>query len=171
MSEILMPAKILVIDLDKCTGCERCTLACSFKKNGSFSRTNSRIRVFTWRETGDFIPATCLHCNPAPCQEACGVGAIHRDGRTGAVYIDYKTCINCKACMYACPYGAISIDSSGRVVKCDLCEGEPACVNACSFNALRYEKALKAVDKLVVEYVKSLKAAGVSRGPSAAIRP
>lgn len=171
MSEIYAPPKILVIDLDKCTGCERCILACNFKKSGSFGRTNSRIRVYSWRETGDFIPATCLHCNPAPCQEACGVGAIHRDGRTGAVYIDYKTCINCKACMYACPYGAISIDSQGRVVKCDLCEGEPACVQQCSFNALRYEKPSRAVDKLAVEYIKTLKQAGVSRGPSAPIRP
>ncbi|MEM3398665.1 MAG: 4Fe-4S dicluster domain-containing protein [Nitrososphaerota archaeon] len=171
MSSVFVPEKILVIDMDKCTGCERCTLACSFKKSGKFGRTDSRIRVFSWKETGDFIPATCLHCNPAPCQESCGVGAIHRDGKTGAVSIDYKTCINCKACMYACPYGSISIDTQGRVVKCDLCEGQPSCVEACSFNALRFEKAVKAVDKLVMEYVRSLKEAGVSKGPSAPARP
>jgi Fe-S-cluster-containing dehydrogenase component len=166
-----VPQKILVIDMDRCTNCERCVLACNYAKTGKFGRTDSRIRVFAWRETGDFIPVVCLHCNPAPCQEACGVGAIHRDAKTGAVYIDYGTCISCKACMYACPYGVISIDSTGRVVKCDLCEGDPACVKACAFKALRYEVATRAVEKLAYEYAKALKAAGVVKGPAAAVRP
>ena len=45
-------------------------------------------------------------------------------------------------CMIACPFGAISVDPlSSKVVKCDLCVGEPACADFCPTNAIEYVTA------------------------------
>lgn len=153
--------KVLVFDSGRCTGCERCMLACSYAKTKSYGYRDTLIRVFSWRDTGDFVVVGCYHCDPAPCMEACGVDAIYRDPKTNAVLIDQKKCINCKACLYACPYGVITIDRTGRVVKCDLCGGDPACVKVCSYNALRFEEAAKVSDRFSFQYAEALRSATV----------
>lgn len=148
---------ILEFDSGKCTGCERCVLACNYIKTGYFGTRDARIRVFTWRDTGDFIVTGCYQCDPAPCMEACGVDAMYRDPKTNAILIDYRKCINCKACVYACPYGAITLGSNGKVIKCDLCAGEPACVKACDFGALKYVRADRVGISFAYQYALSLK--------------
>ena len=43
--------------------------------------------------------------------------------------------------MLNCPFGAISIDSGDeKLIKCDLCGGDPTCVKFCSTGALQYVK-------------------------------
>jgi Fe-S-cluster-containing hydrogenase component 2 len=44
-----------------------------------------------------------------------------------------------------CPFGAMSFDAVGKkVIKCDLCDGEPACVSFCDMKALDYVDAHRA---------------------------
>jgi len=164
--------KILVFDSSKCTGCELCVLACNYIKTGVFGTRDSRIRVFSWRETGDFVVLGCYQCDPAPCMEACGVDAIYRDPKTGALKIDMGKCINCKACIYACPYGAITIGSHGKVIKCDLCDGAPVCVKVCKYGALRYEEAVKVGVDFALQYAQTLKLkTDVSKRTWSGLRP
>jgi Fe-S-cluster-containing dehydrogenase component len=57
---------------------------------------------------------------------------MSRDERTGAIVVDDDACTLCHECVEACSYGAINISLDGEVLKCDLCGGEPACVEFCS---------------------------------------
>lgn len=129
--------KTLVVNLDLCNGCRLCELACSFEKIKEFSPTNSRISVHVWPKTAEFVPVVCYQCDPAPCMKACQIpGAMTRDQKTSAVTINPSECVNCKVCMTACPYGGVGLDKRGVVFKCDLCGGEPKCVDVCPPKAI-----------------------------------
>lgn len=134
--------KILVVDYDKCTGCELCTLHCSFKKTETFNRARARVNVIRWEEQGITIPSMCAHCAEPPCVHVCPVNALSKDEETGAVNLDTTICIGCKRCMMVCPFGAPSVDPyTGEVFKCDLCNGDPVCAQVCPTGAIQYLKA------------------------------
>lgn len=136
-----MPGR-LVVEEEKCTGCTGCMLACSFAKDLVFSLTRSRIRVLRDQEHADFRPRVCIQCEEAPCIQACPVGALSRDGATGAIRLDEEACIGCRRCVEACPYGGVGFDEeTQKPLICDLCGGSPACVEACRFpQAIRYQE-------------------------------
>ncbi len=47
--------------------------------------------------------------------------------------------MGCKVCTIACPFGTVNYNqSSGKVIKCDLCGGDPACARACPTQAITY---------------------------------
>jgi len=72
----------------------------------------------------------------------CPVKALSMDEQLMRVSVNYDLCIGCRFCVAACPFGAMSLDPSTRkVVKCDLCDGEPMCVHFCETRALQYEEA------------------------------
>ena len=129
----------LVFDASLCTGCRACELACSFVSEGVFQPSRSRVTVVKYDEQGIDIPLGCMHCENAPCVSACPVSAISTDSETGAVLLDNNVCIGCKLCITVCPFGAIGYkDREGILYKCDLCSGEPECVNWCFTGALKY---------------------------------
>ncbi len=115
-----------------CIGCRECELMCSLKHYGVFTPGLSRIRVDYSAEEKSYEPAACMHCDEPACAEACPVEAMSRDERTGAMVIDDDTCTMCHQCAEACPYDAINIAPDGQALKCDLCGGEPVCVEFCS---------------------------------------
>jgi Fe-S-cluster-containing dehydrogenase component len=48
------------------------------------------------------------------------------------------------SCVFACPFGATFLDQqTGKVLKCDLCDGDPTCVKVCPTGALSFEEISK----------------------------
>jgi Fe-S-cluster-containing hydrogenase component 2 len=131
--------KVLIIEYEKCVGCRTCEMACSAKHTATVNLHQSRVSVVKWDMDGQGVPIACSHCESAPCQAICPMMAIARDESLGRVWIDYTKCIGCRMCVAVCPFGAISFDSiSGKVIKCDLCDGDPLCARFCSYGALHY---------------------------------
>jgi Fe-S-cluster-containing hydrogenase component 2 len=134
--------KVLHINPDKCTGCLQCEMACSFENYGTYATSKSRIKVFDFHHTGKKVPYTCTQCDEAWCLHACPVEAITVDKLTGAKVVNDSTCVGCKVCTIACPFGTVNyVQETGKVQKCDLCGGDPACVEACPTTAITYVDA------------------------------
>ena len=136
----------MVVDLRRCIGCHACSIACKTENEVPLGGFRNRVRYLEQpeKDTLSFLPLLCMHCQDAPCLSACPTQAPTRlaDGR---VVINQDKCCGMKACISACPYGAIYIDAkSGRADKCDLCthrtslDLEPACVASCPTDTLRY---------------------------------
>jgi len=131
--------KVLVVDPLKCAGGKSCELACSYYRTGKFNIADSRIKVHFFPEDLSFVPTLCMQCKEAYCVQVCPTGALERDASTGVVTLDQDTCIGCKQCIVACPWGSVKLSSDGEtVMKCDNCGGDPACVKVCDSGALAY---------------------------------
>ena len=155
----------MVIDLRKCDGCKKCTLACQTEHN--LPENFEWIKVFPVTDKQGreyFMPRPCFQCENAPCLRVCPVAATFR-AKDGVVLVDQDRCIGCRMCMAACPYGARYFNyidppvpstppahpatpefpvpqQKGTVGKCMFCvhrsaEGKlPACVDACNMKAI-----------------------------------
>jgi ferredoxin len=87
-----------------------------------------------------------MHCDKAPCIEACPVeGALYKRG-DGMVIIDPVKCTGCRLCVDACPYDVIFFNEDLNIAqKCTGCAHlldagwtEPRCVDVCPTLALRF---------------------------------
>jgi anaerobic carbon-monoxide dehydrogenase iron sulfur subunit len=133
--------KTLSIDPTRCTGCRVCEIVCSLEHTGECNPNRARIKVMKNDEEGLDLPVVCMHCADPPCVEVCPTGAMTRDNSSGAVSILDEVCLGCKLCMLVCPLGAVTVDSGspqGRVMKCDLCGGNPKCVIFCEPKAINF---------------------------------
>jgi len=134
--------KVIQIDIEKCTGCRTCEVACSIRKTGQSNPTRSRIRIIRYEKRGEFhnfIPMVCQQCSNPLCMEVCPVSAISKDADTGAIIVTTDTCVGCKVCSIVCPIGGISMDPvTNKAFKCDLCGGEPECVKHCDPEAITF---------------------------------
>lgn len=125
-----MPKWGMVIDLDKCVGCQACSVACKEENNVPYGspQEQKRGRGLNWHRvisasTGeypsarvDFIPMPCMHCNDAPCVTVCPARATYRRP-DGIVVQDFRKCIGCRYCIVACPYGARSFNFKNQRVE------------------------------------------------------
>lgn len=133
--------KILTVVPEKCDGCRVCELACSLKHTGEFNPARARIQVIGFDELF-CLPVMCSQCERPYCMEVCPSGAITKDKETGIVRVSTETCVGCKMCTMACPFGSIVFSSQERIaVKCELCDGEPECVIFCPTGALEFKEA------------------------------
>jgi len=137
--------RILIVDVEKCTGCRMCEVICSFHHERKIAPAKSRIHVLSWEREGLFIPMMCLHCDTPICLRICPVQAIYKDPQTGGVLVNSDVCIGCKMCVISCPFGGISMDMDTRkIIKCDLCLGNPKCAEICPTGAISYATVTKA---------------------------
>lgn len=160
----------LVIDLDICVGCHACAVNCKEWNTGGHSAPLTdenpygadpdgvwfnRVHSF---EAGDgdtgrtvHFPRSCLHCEEPACVTVCPTGASYKRESDGIVLVNADTCIGCKLCSWACPYGAREYDyADGVMKKCTMCidrienqnlppeDRLPACVSTCPASARHF---------------------------------
>lgn len=132
-------------NMDTCIGCGACQVACKDHNNlpaGTFFR---RVAVVTLPDgTSRFYSGACNHCREPACMDVCPNGAYTR-GADGTVRHDSGKCIGCGRCVWACPYGAVSLHARlGVAQKCLGCPEvrgrgeEPPCVAACINRSLKW---------------------------------
>lgn len=134
----------MVIDLDKCSGCQACSVACKMENDvdlGVF-----RSRVYRMGPLGEFpdnlemfyFPNMCMQCEHPSCIEVCPTKATYRT-EDGVVLVSPNRCFGCQYCIWACPYEARTLNPKTKTVeKCTLCihklrQGEqPLCAYTCT---------------------------------------
>lgn len=132
--------KVIVCDIDKCTGCELCEYACSVYRDGRINPSGARISHLRIEPVFD-IAIACMKCADPPCVRACQRDAMLQLP-DGSIRIDMDKCNFCGWCIDPCKFGAIQLDHARHLVTaCDFCAGldGPMCVEVCPYEALSYE--------------------------------
>jgi len=152
--------KVFIFDAAKCNGCHSCQVACKDEHCGNdwtpyakpqpetghfWFKLNEYVRGAIPKVKVAYVPTLCMHCDEAPCIEACDYEAISKRD-DGLVLIDPAKCNGCKLCLDACPYGVIWFNEDWKIAqKCTGCAHlldrgwpikEPRCVDACITGAL-----------------------------------
>jgi benzoyl-CoA reductase subunit BamC len=129
--------KHIRVDVDKCSGCKTCELACSaahaVPRYSIMNPARSRIKVIMDEQRDVYVPIRAGEYTQAEC-----------NGRNQYV-IEGKEYSECTFCPASCPSrDAFKEPDSGLPLKCDMCESlsvpEPMCVKVCQQGALTYEE-------------------------------
>ena len=127
-----------------CAGCRMCEITCTLAHEGHVQPTLARNIVHKDIQAGDVTHVLyCQQCDDPKCLKACPTGALHVDPDTGARVIDQDVCVGCQSCLSACIFAAAGQGESrikynpetGTCFKCDLCGGDPKCVQYCPLGA------------------------------------
>lgn len=136
------------VDLDKCSGCKACVVACHTLNGLGESETWRKVGLLTSTSPQtpikQHVTTACHHCVDPGCLRGCPVLAYEKDPLTGIVRHLDDQCFGCKYCTLMCPYEVPQYSPAlGIVRKCDMCSqrlahGEaPACVQACPTEAIK----------------------------------
>src|SRR5512136_2927285 len=107
----------MAIDLDLCTGCQACTVACRAENNVPSAgeeeivrgRSMHWIRIERyWRGEqphlqAHFMPLLCQQCQHAPCEPVCPLYASVHEPSEGLNVQVYNRCIGTRLCAINCP--------------------------------------------------------------------
>jgi formate dehydrogenase iron-sulfur subunit len=147
-----MSAMAILTDVTRCTGCEKCVVACKAENH------DGPDQAFPWQRepsglsptrrtsilaapSGRFARMQCRHCLDPACVQACIVAALQKT-KEGAITYDPSVCIGCRYCMMVCPFSLVRYQwgqAVPEVIKCTMCHDavasgrlrEPACTAAC----------------------------------------
>lgn len=117
----------MVIDLDRCFGCQTCVTSCKMANNnpknvfynrvltkGGLSDEEMAQDLFIDDAVGTYpdvrrihVPLACQHCSDPACVKVCPTAATYKDPETGIVAVNNETCIGCGSCIMACPYHGV----------------------------------------------------------------
>ena len=117
MSETKHPQWAMAIDLDRCTGCESCVVACHAENNipltspdqAEQGRMKHWIRIDRYYEgtfpdiRAKYRPVMCQQCDDAPCEPVCPVYATYQNEEGLNVQV-YNRCVGTRYCANNCPY-------------------------------------------------------------------
>jgi anaerobic selenocysteine-containing dehydrogenase/Fe-S-cluster-containing dehydrogenase component len=151
----------MVIDLERCTGCYSCVIACKQYFGTAPEVDYNQGRFVEWGEYPNahrrYVSTMCNHCENPPCLTSCTHGATYK-APEGPVLTYPEKCVGCGDCVRACPYGqrfmtspntepafpghpipaeAAAAQRVGKAEKCTLCQDrlalglEPACTAMC----------------------------------------
>jgi Fe-S-cluster-containing dehydrogenase component len=146
------PKWTMVIDLNRCTGCQSCVIACKAHNDTSENQFNTCVIISESKAPESsralFTPVQCNHCHQPPCVAACPSEATFALAN-GIVVTDWAKCAGDLSCLDACPFGARHADArhGNKADKCDFClhlveRGlSPACVTACPAKARLFGNA------------------------------
>lgn len=148
----------MLIDVTRCTGCEKCIVACGARqgvdrRDAERERATTpdglsarRLATIAKVDEGRFARKSCMHCLEPGCVSVCLVGGLTKTPE-GPVIYDPDKCIGCRYCMLSCPFHIPRYEwdkTIPYVAKCDLCfdrlqQGQlPACVEACPHDVLTF---------------------------------
>jgi molybdopterin-containing oxidoreductase family iron-sulfur binding subunit len=152
----------MAIDLDRCTACQACSVACQTENNipPPTLETAATGRSIRWMDMvpydeGEYpnvklrlLPRPCLQCDNPPCIKVCPVGATGI-GEDGIVSQVYARCIGCRYCTTACPYTVRSFNwyepgwpgDMGLALNPDVSVRPKGVVEKCTFCNHRLQKA------------------------------
>ena len=134
--------KALITDWKKCAGCRTCEIICSLSHDKVCNPTLSRIRIIRDERNLFYFPGACAGCSNPVCATLCPVKAISRFPESGAFVVNEDRCIGCRECVNHCPFGAANLHPvTKKSFKCDLCDGDPACVRVCEPKAIQFVDA------------------------------
>lgn len=159
----------MVIDLDRCTGCDTCITACKYENNLALGNRSCRVSVVgpvgTFPDIKQYwLPVACQQCENPGCIEVCPTGASYRDEETGVVLVDSANCIGCLSCMTGCPYDVRWLDEATNTVgKCTLCfqnHDEPGWKPVCAADCCTGARLFGDFDDPNSEVSKAIAAAG-----------
>ncbi len=152
--------KIIVCDTEECTGCRICEYVCSSVNEDKINPRLSRIRTIRIDPVFD-LAMSCRRCDNPKCLDACARNAIIQDPETKLISIDKEKCDGCGYCVKECTFGVLSIGIDKRVaLVCDTCieknDGNPACVDYCPKEALKFVPLSDIEDERVKEFHKKM---------------
>jgi carbon-monoxide dehydrogenase iron sulfur subunit len=122
----------------------------------TYNPTKSRIRVVRLNPFVNLAIA-CRLCEDPRCVAACPREALSQSEETGVIMVNEDMCNGCAWCVEACDYGSIQLHPDSRTVfVCDLCDGEPKCVEWCPEEALDFTTKDILAQKARISSVKKL---------------
>jgi tetrathionate reductase subunit B len=162
--------KTFVIDIARCNGCYCCQIACKDEHAGNdwppytkpqpetgqfWLKLNEFVRGTVPKVKMHYLPVLCMHCDKAPCMDACPIDAIYKRD-DGLVIIDPTKCDGCKNCVDACPYHVIYFNEDLNIAqKCTGCAHlldngwkTPRCVDACPTEAIKFGEEFELKDQI-----------------------
>jgi anaerobic dimethyl sulfoxide reductase subunit B (iron-sulfur subunit)/Tat-targeted selenate reductase subunit YnfG len=112
-----------MVDTAACNGCGTCAMACK-----SEHMLPARVWWRTLKEVRSerpngqaWLTMACNHCEDPACVTVCPVSAYSKRA-DGVVVQDHDKCIGCRACVGACPYQAVVYDrAEKKASKCGFC--------------------------------------------------